>query len=316
MRIVLAEPSRIGLRLMMKMLTEGGHEVLPFNDGSAALECLHGDESIDVLMTSFEVPNVSGLELCWEARLIANGRRPIYVIAMSSTHDRDRLVEALDSGADDFITKPPVQAELFARLRAAERMTKASRELLRMATIDALTDLPNRRAFFDRAGEATLRRAGSPPVSVLMFDIDHFKRVNDTWGHDVGDLVLKAVADVVRTRPGHPARLGGEEFAVLLDGWDLLDAHREAERLRQSIQERQIDLPGGLLGVTVSIGVAEHDVGQSVDQVLKQADIALYAAKTGGRNRVVAAQSARPEDEAIAGSDHFAERHQTIYLAC
>ena len=314
MRIVLAEPSRIGLRLMTKMLTEGGHEVLPFDDGNAALECIHGDESIDVLMTSFEVPNVSGLELCWEARLIANARRPIHVIAMSSTHDRERLIEALDSGADDFITKPPVAAELYARLRAAERMTKAARELLRMATLDALTELPNRRAFFERAGEVALRREGSAPMSVLMFDIDHFKRVNDTWGHDVGDLVLKAVADELRRHPGLPARLGGEEFAVLLDGWDLLDAHQEAERLRLAIQNRRVDVPGGLLDVTVSIGIAEHGIGQSVDQLLKRADIALYAAKTGGRNRVVAAHATKTAEDLLA--QEFDERPQTIYLAC
>ncbi len=313
MRIVLAEPSRIGLRLMTKMLTDGGHEVLPFDDGAAALECLQGDEEIDVLLTSFEVPNISGLELCWEARLIANARRPIYVVAMSSTRDRDRLVEALDSGADDFITKPPVATELFARLRAAERMTKASRELLRMATIDPLTDLPNRRAFFERAGETTLRRAGSPPASMLMFDIDHFKRINDTWGHDVGDLVLKAIADVVRRAPGHPGRLGGEEFAVLLDGWDLLDAHREAERLRMAVQNMTVDAPLSRISVTISIGIAEHGVGQSVDQLLKQADIALYAAKTGGRNRVVAAHAGNPDDPAAR---ELAEAPQTIYLAC
>lgn len=314
MRIVLAEPSRIGLRLMMKMLNEGGHEVLPFDDGAAALECLRGDDDIDVLMTSFEIPNVSGLELCWEARLIANARRPLHVIAMSSTHDRDRLIEALDSGADDFITKPPVPAELYARLRAAERMTRASRELLRLATLDALTELPNRRAFFERADATALRRDGSPPVSVLMFDIDHFKRVNDTWGHDVGDEVLKAVAEVVRSRPGHPGRLGGEEFALLLEGWDLFDAHHEAERLRLAVQNRTIVTAGAPISVTVSIGVAEHVVGESVDQMLKQADVALYAAKTGGRNRVVAAHAALSRGAAEAGET--ADRGQTIYLAC
>lgn len=315
MRIVLAEPSRIGLRLMTQILTEGGHEVLPFNDGAVALECLHGDETVDVLMTSFEIPNVSGLELCWEARLIASGRHPIYVIAMSSTHDRDRLIEALDSGADDFITKPPVPAELFARLRAAERMTKASRELLRLATIDTLTELPNRRAFFDRAGAVMLRRENAPPVSMLMFDIDHFKRVNDTWGHDVGDAVLTAVAEVVRTRAGHPARLGGEEFALLLDGWDMLDAYHEAERLRLAVQALVIPVPGSMLSVTISIGVAEHVRGQTVDQVLKQADIALYAAKTSGRNRVVAAHStSKPHEE--TGFAEASEPAQTIYLAC
>ena len=313
MRIVLAEASRIGLRLMTKMLTDGGHEVLPFSDGAAALECLRGDESVDVLMTSFEVPNVSGLELCWEARLIANARRPIHVVAMSSNHDRDRLIEALDSGADDFITKPPVPAELFARLRAAERMTRAQRELLRMATIDALTELPNRRAFFERAGEAVMRREGSAPVAVAMFDIDHFKRINDTWGHDVGDLVLKQVARVVMRHPGRPARMGGEEFAVLLDGWDLFDAHHEAERIRTAIQESSIDVDGVRLSVTVSIGVAEHAVGESVDQLLKHADVALYAAKTSGRNRTVAAQTTTPGERAKADEP---AAPQTIYLAC
>ena len=312
MRIVLADSSRIGLKLMTKMLVDGGHDVLPFTDGAAALECIRGDDDIDVLMTSFEVPNVSGLELCWEARLIANARRPIYIIAMSSNHDRDRLIEALDSGADDFITKPPVATELFARLRSAERMTRAQHELLRMATRDTLTELPNRRAFFERAGEVTVRREGSPPVSVVMFDIDHFKQVNDTWGHDVGDAVLKAVAAVVSRCPGRPARIGGEEFVLLLEGWDILDAYHEAERLRIAIQENQISGPWGTLGVTISLGVAEHVIGQGVDQLLKHADVALYAAKTGGRNRSVATQASAASDRPQSEPQPV----QTIYLAC
>ncbi|MDK9695139.1 MAG: diguanylate cyclase [Siculibacillus sp.] len=312
MRILLADPSRIGLKLMTKMLVDGGHEVLPFTDGAAALECLQGDDGVDVLLTSFEVPNVSGLELCWEARLIANSRHPIYVVAMSSSHDRDRLIEALDSGADDFITKPPVATELFARLRAAERMTRAQHELVRLATIDPLTALPNRRAFFDRAEEACLRSGSGSPLSVVMFDIDHFKRVNDTWGHDAGDLVLKAVAEVIRRHVGSPGRLGGEEFAVLLDGWDLLDAYHEAERLRAAIESTVIDITDTVLRVTVSVGVAEHLRGQSVDQMMKNVDVALYAAKTSGRNRVVAAQSSSAGDHASGVSDVV----QTIYLAC
>lgn len=316
MRIVLAEPSRIGQRLMTKMLADGGHEVLAFGDGHAVLDCLRNDETVDVLMTSFEIPGISGLELCWEARLIANSHRPIHVIAMSSTHDRDRLIEALDSGADDFVTKPPVPAELFARLRAAERATRAARELLRLATLDALTELPNRRAFFDRAGEATRRGGSEQPVSVLMLDIDHFKRVNDTFGHDAGDEVLRAVAEVLRSRPGLAARLGGEEFAVLLEGWDLLDAYQEAERLRQLVLQRPIAVCGRVIPVTVSIGVAEHGHGQTVDRLLKQADVALYAAKTGGRNRVVAAQSAVSGDDAVAHACEPVPHHETIYLAC
>ena len=312
MRILLADPSRIGLKLMAKMLVDGGHEVLPFTDGAAALECLRGDETIDVLLTSFEVPTISGLELCWEARLIANSRHPIYVVAMSSTHDRDRLIEALDSGADDFIAKPPVATELFARLRAAERMTRAQRELVRMATIDPLTELPNRRAFFDRAAEACLRNRDAPPLSMVMFDIDHFKRINDTWGHDAGDVVLKAVAGIIRRHNGRSARIGGEEFAILLEGWDLLDAYHEAERLRFDLLATPIEIPGTALEVTASIGVAEHVVGQTIDQLMKNADVALYAAKTSGRNRVVAAQSTLAVE---AGASEPAEA-RTIYLAC
>jgi diguanylate cyclase (GGDEF)-like protein len=179
-----------------------------------------------------------------------------------------------------------------------------------MATRDVLTNLPNRRAFFDRAGEAALRGEGSPVVSIVMFDIDHFKRVNDTWGHDVGDEVLKAVAALVERCPGRPARLGGEEFAILFEGWDLLDAYHEAERLRVAVAEHQILGEWGAMQVTISLGVAEHRIGQSVDQVLKAADVALYAAKTGGRNRTIATQASmgldRDEPKPV----------QTIYLAC
>ena len=312
MRVVLADPSRIGLKLMAKMLTEGGHEVLPFSDGAAALECLRGDDSVEVLLTSFEIPNVSGLELCWEARLIATAHHPIYVVAMSSSHDRDRLIEALDSGADDFICKPPVPTELYARLRAAERMTRVQRELVRLAKVDPLTDLPNRRAFFDRAGEACLAADDGRPLSMVMFDIDHFKQVNDTWGHDAGDLVLQAVAQRLRRRTGMAARIGGEEFAILFEGWDLLDTYHEAERLRLEIQATPIEVPDTTIGITASLGVAEHVAGQSIDQLLKNADGALYAAKTSGRNRVVAAQSSSAGERRTESTGTV----QTIYLAC
>lgn len=311
MRIILVDPSRIVLKLMNNMLVEGGHEVRSFVDGTAALKELRDNAAIDVLMTSFEIPNISGLELCWEARLIANARRPIYIIAMSSTDDRDRLVEALDSGADDFITKPPVAAELFARLRAAERMTHAQTELIRLATIDTLTELPNRRAFFERAEEAC--KIAEASLAMIMFDIDHFKRVNDTWGHDVGDLVLKKVASVVKRCPGYPARIGGEEFSVLLESYDLSNAYHAAEYLRIAIERMSIQLPSStILGVTISLGVAEHTSGQSVDQLLKNADVALYAAKTGGRNRTVSAQASNASSSCSIDSPI----HERFYLEC
>jgi len=192
MQIVLVDASRVTLKLMTKMLNDNGHEVAAFADGNEAFAHLHGGAEVDVLMTSFEIPGISGLQLCWEARLIANAGRPLYVIAMSSNTDIAHLVEALDSGADDFVSKPPALPELYARLRAAERMNQAQRELVRLATRDFLTNLFNRRAFFSQAEELIRNRV---PASVLLLDIDYFKRVNDTYGHDGGDLALLASHD-------------------------------------------------------------------------------------------------------------------------
>ncbi|WP_332117825.1 diguanylate cyclase [Azorhizobium caulinodans] len=285
MRIVLVDASRVTLKLIGRMLTDNGHEVVCFSDGLEALAYLHGGSEIDLLMTSFETPGVPGIQLCWEARLIANGDRPLYVIAMSSSNDADHLAEALDSGADDFIRKPPAPMELDARLRAAERLNQARRELVRLATRDGLTGLLNRRAFFIQAED--LLRHGIV-ASVILLDIDHFKLVNDTYGHDGGDVVLTAVARAMSAYAGRAARVGGEEFAILLPGVTESDAYEEAERLRWRIADTAVTLRDGrTISVTASLGVAEHAADDNADEWMKRADIALYAAKTGGRNRTV-----------------------------
>ncbi len=297
MQIVLADPSRVSLKLIGQTLHLVGHEVIAFSDGADALDYLRAGHPIDVLMTSFELPHVSGLELCWEARLISNEGRPLYVIAMSSNADGHQLVEALDSGADDFVAKPPVPAELYARLRAAERMNQARRELIRLATVDSLTGLLNRRAFFERAEAVCVAGGEDRPVSLVMFDIDHFKKINDTKGHDAGDCVLKAVAAEVRRAPGQAARLGGEEFVAILPDHDARKALDEAERLRIAVAETEVPLPsGGTVSVTISLGVAQYEPGESLDQFLKKADVALYAAKNDGRNRTVVAPPAGAPD--------------------
>lgn len=288
MRIILVDPSRVGIKVMTRLLEERGHVVVAFNDGAAALEWLVRDRDVDVVMTSFELPGLSGLELCWEARALANAeQRPIHVIAMSSCHDEAKLVEALDSGADDFIVKPPNAQELSARLRAAERLTQAQRELIRLATQDPLTGLLNRRALFDSAGRCCLAATERLPVAAIMFDIDHFKRVNDGFGHDIGDLVIKTVATLAAALPGYVGRIGGEEFVAVVATADEAHARTLGERLRRSAAAAQIDTGTVLLGVTLSVGVAVIHDAQPLDFLLKRADIALYQAKSGGRNRVV-----------------------------
>ncbi len=132
MRVVLVDPSRTMRLFVTRLLEAGGHEVRPFADGPEALACMRADTEVDALVTSGELATMSGLELCWETRVLAGRDRPIYVILMSSSIDKSRLGEALDSGADDFISKPPVADELYARLRAAERLGAMQRELVRL----------------------------------------------------------------------------------------------------------------------------------------------------------------------------------------
>jgi PleD family two-component response regulator len=141
MHVALVDSSRTVLKVVSRLLEARSHQVHPFTDPHAALEYIKAHREVDALITSAELITMSGIELCWEARLIASSSRPLYVILMSSSRDRHRLGEALDSGADDFISKPPVPEELYARLRAAERMTSMQHELIRLAATDPLTGL-------------------------------------------------------------------------------------------------------------------------------------------------------------------------------
>ncbi len=297
MRVVLVDPSRTVLKFVGRLLEARDHEVRAFTDGEAALDCIRSDLKVGALITSAELVSMSGLELCWETRLLATCDRPIYVIMMSSSQDRHKLIEALDSGADDYIGKPPVAEELYARLRAAERVATMQQELVRLATTDSLTGVFNRRAFFERACDACARAETGAALSVILFDIDHFKRVNDLCGHDVGDRAISAVAREAAAESALIGRLGGEEFAMLLAGQGLDDALIAAERLRGKVSALQFDTTHGPLKVTASFGVSAWQAGDTIELMLKRADVALYAAKTGGRNCVVAADGRRPVPE-------------------
>jgi two-component system cell cycle response regulator len=296
MRVVLVDPSRTVLKLVGRMLEARGHEVRAFTDGQAALDCIKSDLGVGALITSAELVSMSGMELCWEARLLATCNRQIYVILMSSSQDRHTLIEALDSGADDYIGKPPIAEELYARLRAAERVAAMHDELIRLATTDPLTGVLNRRAFFERAREVCARADAGGTLSAIVFDIDHFKRVNDLYGHDVGDRAIRAVAQAAANEELIVGRLGGEEFAALVDGHALDHALALAERLRQKMASLKFDTSHGRLTLTCSLGVSEWESGDTIDLMLKRADVALYAAKTGGRNRVVAANAGQQLD--------------------
>jgi diguanylate cyclase (GGDEF)-like protein len=209
---------------------------------------------------------------------------------MSSTNDYGLVVQALDNGADDFIRKPPFPEELRAPLRAADRLTLMQRDLIKYATTDSLTGLLNRRTFFDDAVEACKGADSASPLSAILFDIDQFKRINDTYGHQAGDAVLASLGAVMRTASsGIIGRLGGEEFC-LIQSCDLADAVEVAESVRRSIRALRFTQPEPF-GITCSFGVAEWERGDTIDRILRRADIAMYEAKNTGRDRVVASDT-------------------------
>ena len=244
---------------------------------------------------------MSGVELCWETRLMATCRRPIYVLMMSSQYDQRSLIEALDSGADDFIGKPPLAEELYARLRAAERILSMQRELIRLATIDPLTGLSNRRGFFEQATEACARVA--PPdgsLSAIILDIDNFKHINDSYGHETGD---EAICCCARAAFLTEAVVGGSAATSSRCCWRIAPCRRRSRLPRicaARLAAQPFDTGKDRITLTWSVGVGEGRPGDSVDQILARADAALYDAKLGGRNRVVGVHAGLLTRPAIA----------------
>ena len=307
MRVLVVDPSRTVQKFVTRLLEARGHDVRAFSDPRAALDYLKFDTDVGALITSAELQAISGIELCWEARLIATNERPIYIILMSSNSDQRSLVEALDCGADDFIGKPPVAEELYARLRAAERLASMQHDLVRLASTDPLTGVPNRRAFFAMAEAAVdgLEQDGGGDLSAIVIDIDHFKRVNDVYGHEVGDSVICSVAHIIAEEGRILGRLGGEEFALVLDGVALKNAVDVAERMRLKVAALQIETDIDTLTLTASFGVSFWEAGDTIDHILRRADVALYAVKTGGRNRVIASDAVHLSPDQQPTRCHF-----------
>ena len=286
MRIALVDANDAARAVTAGILEARSHDVLCFENGVRALERVETDASIDALITDVEVLATSGMELCWETRLIANRNRSIYVLLIAPPDDERICIEALDCGADDVISRASVPEELYAKLRSAERVITLQRELVRLATQDPLTGASNRRAFFEEATEACQQTSRDSRLSVILFDIDRFKAINDHYGHNVGDQVLRVVVSEASRDGTVVGRLGGDEFAVLLGGSTLSEAVEEAEDLRRRLANLRVSSEEGIVGVTCSLGAAELEPGDTIDDLMKRADLALYRAKEEGRNRV------------------------------
>lgn len=297
MKIVVVDSSRVVLRIIAGLLEPRGDTVVTFTDSREALNFVKSDEKVEAVITSLETRPIGGIELCWSLRLIANANRPLCIIAMSSLANSRNLSEVLDSGADDFISKPPIPEELYARLRAGQRLTMMQQELIRLAENDVLTGLLNRRAFLTRLNglRETHGICERHTPALVLADIDNFKGLNDNYGHDIGDEALRRTAEVFKdeadNEDGIAARFGGEEFVIALPGRSSEDAMEVAERIRRAIARISITSESQVISFTSSFGVGEWEANEPLESVFKRADTALYRAKKAGRDRVVHAAS-------------------------
>jgi two-component system cell cycle response regulator len=284
--------------LLSLLLRQCNHEVIEAMDGQTAWERLQV-ERIQLVLTDWVMPQMHGPELIRKIRG-ANFPYYTYIILLTARTGHQDVVDGLRSGADDYLIKPFDSEEMRARLQIAERILSLEAKLREavdqmsvLALKDSLTGILNRRAIFERT-EDELDRAHreNTNLSLLMADLDHFKTINDRFGHAAGDVALRlAVETIVKMlRPyDHVGRWGGEEFLIVLPNTDPDEAFQIAERLRLAISNAEMDLGGGEnLGLRISLGVTTTKAGNSlnVDGLVKQADVALYQAKNNGRNQV------------------------------
>ncbi len=296
MRILIADDDPVSRRLLERTLKQLGHEVDVVNDGPDAVTALLKPDAPRMAILDWEMPGADGLVVC---RVVRQRTGPyIYVIMLTSRDRREDIVAGLDSGADDFLTKPFDVMELRARLRSGGRVLElqegllAAQEALRIqATSDDLTGLSNRRVVLEQL-DRELRRARheKKPLSVALADLDHFKAINDQYGHAAGDAVLRQVARCMQLELREYdciGRYGGEEFFFVLPGCDDEAARVAMERVRSRVAATPAHWNGQLLPITISVGISwTNPEGQSAIELADTADEALYRAKGAGRNCV------------------------------
>ncbi|MBI4876599.1 MAG: diguanylate cyclase [Acidobacteria bacterium] len=306
MRVLIADDLVVSRHLLEATLRKWSYEVVAAKDGNEAWDHLQRPDAPALAILDWMMPGLTGLDIC---RLVRKQNREpyTYILLLTSKNLKEDVVEGMEAGADDYVTKPFDQNELNVRLRAGRRIVElqaellAAREELRVqATHDGLTRIWNRPAILDilqREIGRTAREGG--PVSVIMLDLDEFKKVNDTHGHLAGDAVLcEAVRRIQSSMRSYDAigRYGGEEFLVVLPGFDEAAACHQAERLRVAVARDPMKLSEGTVVVTASFGVTAGTAacGADPERLIHSADEALYEAKRAGRNRVMFAACKQP----------------------
>lgn len=303
--ILLAEDDPISRKMLEKILVKEGFKVTLAENGKEAL-ALFRERFFPIVLTDWLMPEMEGPELC---KAIRNEKPKgyVYIVLLTAKDSKDDIISGLESGADDYLTKPANRAELIARLKNGIRildleksLKEANEEIRTLSITDSLTGIYNRGYLNERLPQEIKRSIRyKRSLSLVLCDIDHFKSVNDNFGHVAGDTILKGFVDCItasiRDQIDWAARYGGEEFLLVLPETDFLGARHLAERLRAVVSDKCYTVDEKEVRITASFGVSglspEMLVKKlSVDDILNHVDRYLYKAKNGGRNRVEGAQ--------------------------
>lgn len=296
MRILVAEDDATGREMLVAILEDIGYEVIEAQNGRQAWDELQKPDAPPLAILDWMMPEIEGIEVCKRLRQIPTTNPP-YLILLTAKDDVENIVGGLNAGANDYLIKPYRGAELEARIGVGQRMlalqtelNNAREALLYEATHDGLTGALNRRAIygalsheFSRAG----RKASS--FSICLCDIDFFKTINDKHGHLAGDDVLKGLVRILQSNLRDydmVGRYGGEEFLIIAPDPNEVRDSLLFERLRSVVADSKFSTQAGNISVTISMGVARFTEEGSMDELIAEADEALYRAKAGGRNRV------------------------------
>ena len=298
MKILIAEDDLTSRRILEGVLTKCNYDVISAKDGNEAWETLQGSDAPKIAILDWVMPGIEGIEICRRLREQEKDEdQYTYLILLTAKDSKENIIRGMEAGADDYIVKPFDQHELRVRVRAGQRIIQLQSELLAtkqdlllQSRTDPLTGVFNRRAILSQIKiELSRIKREKKQLSLSLLDIDHFKNVNDTYGHMVGDAVLrecvKRIEQVIRAYDSL-GRIGGEEFLIIIPGTVASDALLIAERIRFSVSKADVHVNGNHIPITVSQGIVTCDGNTDVDVLIAMADKALFQAKDNGRNRV------------------------------
>lgn len=292
MRILIADDDPFTSKLMAKVVKNLGYECTVTHRAQEALKLLQSDNAPKMALIDWVMPEMTGVELCRKVREDKNSCYK-YLILVTSKDLKEDIIKGMEAGADDYVTKPFLSQELAVRINAGKRILDLQDQLTYLATYDVLTGILNRRAILKKLRQEMSRSIRTKlPIGIVMADLDHFKSVNDTYGHLAGDKVLVEASNAMKSclrEYDEIGRYGGEEFVIILPGAGVEQSSIIANRMCKAVADAEVLYGEDHLKVTSSFGVfainGDCDPNK-LDDYFKMVDKALYAAKEDGRNRV------------------------------